>query len=107
LVPDLLSDPKERERTAYLAKAYREWKNENVDQLTLTGAILADTAEAILKNVPDVKNPAAVRKFLESTPIQSVQTIRFSNTSHIGMGTSDIAIVEYKGGKWVKADPLK
>jgi branched-chain amino acid transport system substrate-binding protein len=107
LVPDLLSDPKERERTAYITKAYKDWKNESVDQLTLTGALLADTVEAILTNVADAKDPAAVRKFLESTPIKSVQTIRFSKTSHIGMGTSDIAIVEYKGGKWVKADPLK
>ena len=61
----------------------------------------------MLRGVDDPKNAAAVRDFLERTPIRSAQTIRFSKTRHIGMEPKDIAILEYKGGRWVKADVLK
>jgi branched-chain amino acid transport system substrate-binding protein len=107
VAPELLEDAGEKEHTAYFGRGYRAWKNDNVDQLTITGVGLADVAEAVLRGVDDPKNAAAVRDFLERTPIRSAQTIRFSKTRHIGMESKDIAILEYKGGRWVKADVLK
>jgi hypothetical protein len=105
--PELITEAAERERLAHFSAAYKAWKNENIDQLTLTGVMLADTAEAVLTNVADPKDADATKAFLESTPVKSVQTIRFSKTSHIGLGANDVAILEFKQGRWVKADPLK
>jgi branched-chain amino acid transport system substrate-binding protein len=107
VAPELLDDPAEVERLNYFSAAYKAWRHENIDQLALLGLTLADTAEAILTHVGDPKNPDAVRDFLESTPIKSVQTIRYSKSSHIGLHAADIAILEFKQGRWVKADPLK
>jgi branched-chain amino acid transport system substrate-binding protein len=107
LAPELLGGAGERERVAYVTDGYKKWKQDNVDQLTLNGVALADTAEAVLRNVDDPRNAAAVRDYLEQTPIRSVQTLHFSKSRHIGLTASDIEILEYKGGRWVKADPLK
>ena len=107
LAPELLANAGERERVAYVTDSYKKWKQDNVDQLTLNGVALADTAEAVLRNVDDPHNAAAVRDYLEQTPILSVQTLRFSKSRHIGLTASDIQILEYKGGRWLKADPLQ
>jgi branched-chain amino acid transport system substrate-binding protein len=107
LAPELLEDAPSREYTQYFNASYKEWKKETVDQLTLNGLSLADCAEAILRNVDNPADPAAVRDFLEKTPVRSTQPLRFSKTSHVGMTSSDIAILEFKNGRWVKADPLK
>ena len=71
------------------------------------GVTLADTAESVLRNVEDTNDAAAVKKYLESTPIQSIAAIRFTPDSHVGAGASTISVVEYKNGHWTKADPIK
>ncbi len=105
-VPDLLTDPAERERTLLFAKSYKAQTGTRIDQQSLMALGLADTAEAILRNVDRPDDPVAVREFLHTTPIKSFQTIRFSPTSHVGMGTRDLAIVELKNGEWIKAGPV-
>ena len=107
VAPEMLEDAASREHVARFTEAYKAWKKESPDQLSLNGLTLADTAYAILSSVDDPKDAPKVKAFLETTPIKSVQTIRFSPTSHVGMTANDAAIVEYKGGRWVKADPLK
>ena len=106
MVPELLP-PAERQRVEHFAKTYQGWKGERIDMLNLAALGLADTVEAILRQVADPSNAGSVKKFLESTPIPSFQTIRFSPQRHVGMDASDIAIVEYKNGAWAKADPIR
>ncbi len=104
--PDLLNNATQRQHLLDFQSSYLDWKHDKADSLTLQGLILADCAEAILRNVANPKDAAAVRKYLESTPVSSVQTIAFSPNSHIGMGPDGIAIVEWKGDRWVQAGPL-
>ncbi len=106
-VPELLADPNERQRTLSFAASYKAFSGTRADQLNLMALGLADTAEAILRNVNNPADAKAVREFLHNTPIKSFQTIRFSSQSHVGMGTRDLAIVELKNGDWVKADPVQ
>lgn len=105
-VPELLTDPAERERTLSFATSYRAQTGTRIDQQSLMALGLADTAEAILRNVDHPEDPIAVRQFLHTTPIKSFQTIRFSPQSHVGLGTQDLAIVELKNGEWIKAAPV-
>jgi branched-chain amino acid transport system substrate-binding protein len=105
-VPELLGDPAERQRTAAFAESYQARTHERVDQLNLMALGLADTTEAILRNVDDPTNAKAVRAFLETTPIKSFQTIRFSPKRHVGMGIDDLAILELKDGQWAKAGSI-
>lgn len=105
--PDLLNDPARRKHVETFMASYREMTKDNVDMLTLLGLTMADTADAVLRNVKDPTQATAVRAFLETTPVQSVQTIRWSKDSHIGMNADDIAILEYRGGHWVKAGPAQ
>jgi branched-chain amino acid transport system substrate-binding protein len=107
IVPELLTDPGEKKRTLSFGESYKSFAGTRVDQLNLIALGVADTAEAILRNVANPSDAKAVREFLHTTPIKSFQTIRFSPTSHVGMSTSDLAIVELKNGDWVKADPVK
>jgi branched-chain amino acid transport system substrate-binding protein len=107
VAPELIEDPARRKHVIDFMAAYKTWKNDSVDQLTLLGLTLADTAEAILTKVDDPTNAKAVREFLETNPIASVQTIRFSKDRHIGMTADDVAILEYKQDRWAKADPLQ
>jgi len=107
VAPELIQDPLTRKHVTDFMAGYKAWKNDNVDQLTLLGLTLADTADAILTKVGDPTNAKAVREFLETTPIASVQTIRWTKDRHVGMTSDDVAILEYKQGRWVKADPLK
>jgi branched-chain amino acid transport system substrate-binding protein len=106
-VPDLLTESSERERTLSFAAGYKAFSGNRPDQLNLVALGLADTAEAILRNIDNPADAKAVRHFLESTPIRSFQTIRFSPESHVGMGTQDLAIVELKNGGWAKADAVR
>jgi ABC-type branched-subunit amino acid transport system substrate-binding protein len=106
-VPELLSDPMERQRTLSFAASYKASSGARIDQLNLIALGLADTTEAILRNVSDPTDAKAVRAFLQSTSIKSFQTIRFSPESHVGMGTGDLAIVELKNGEWAKAAPVQ
>jgi branched-chain amino acid transport system substrate-binding protein len=105
-VPELLTDPAERQRTLSFAESYKAFAGTRIDQLNLMALGLADTAEAILRNVDNPADAKAVREFLHATPIKSFQTIRFSPETHVGMGTRDLAIVEFKNGEWVKAGPV-
>lgn len=107
IVPELVSDPRNRARIAYFDKSYQAWKHGPVDQLNHLGLLLADIAGAVLAKVDDPGNAQATRAFLERTPIYSVQTIRFSPESHIALKAANIAVVEYKSGHWAKADPLR
>jgi hypothetical protein len=59
-----------------------------------------------LKNVKDPTDIKAVKDYLEKTPVPSVQTIRFSPASHVGLRESDVVIVEFKQRVWTKADPV-
>jgi ABC-type branched-subunit amino acid transport system substrate-binding protein len=107
IVPELVSDPRNRARIDYIEKSYSAWKHEPVDQLNHLGLLLADIANAILTTVDDPGNAAAVRTFLEGAPIYSVQTIQYGPDSHIALKAENMAVVEYKGGRWTKADPLR
>jgi hypothetical protein len=108
VAPELLSDAGERARVAYFTQSYERWRGgERADMLNLLALGMADTAESILSNVPDPGNAEAVKKYLEATPIKSFQTIRFSAQSHVGMGVGDVAIVEYRGTHWTKADRIQ
>lgn len=106
VVPSLVDDTTERGHIEAVEAGYKAWKHDEADNLTLQGVILTDVAESVLRNVADPTDAKAVRHYLETTPIQSVQTIRFSPTSHIGMNVDDLAIVEWKDGHWIKAGPL-
>jgi branched-chain amino acid transport system substrate-binding protein len=106
LVPELLTDPGERQRAQSFLVSYAKRYQERPDMINLLGKAEVDVAEAALRNV---KNPAdfpAVKKYLESTPIPSIQNQRFSPTNHVGLDTSNVIIIELKGDAWVKADPI-
>jgi branched-chain amino acid transport system substrate-binding protein len=107
IVPELVSDPQNRARIDYFEKSYQAWKHEPVDQLNHLGLLLADIAGTILANVDDPGNAVADRAFLERGPIESVQTIHYGPDSHIALKAENMAVVEYKGGRWTKADPLR
>jgi hypothetical protein len=107
MVPDLLTDPGERARALSFARSYEQKRGERIDLLNLLGALLADTAEAILTNVADPSKAETVKRYLETTPVRSIQTVRFSRERHVGLTADDAAIVELKGGAWLKAAPIE
>jgi branched-chain amino acid transport system substrate-binding protein len=107
MVPDLISDPDERAHLQKFRAAFENWKKEPPSLLALMGLTLVDTTEAVLRNVATPTDAAAVKKYLESTAIKSIAPIRFSSESHVGMGPDTISVVEYKNGRWTKADPIK
>jgi ABC-type branched-subunit amino acid transport system substrate-binding protein len=107
LVPELLTDQGERQRAQSFLVSYAKRYQERPDMINLLGKAEVDVAEAALRNV---KNPAdypAVKNYLESTPIPSIQNQRFSPTNHVGLDASKVIIVELKGDGWVKAGPIK
>ena len=106
VAPALLT-PEERAAYEAFEKGFKAWRGQQVDMLTLTGAMLADTAQAIIANVADPKDPKAVKTFLETTPIKSIQTLKFSPEDHVGLGKDGVAIVEFKNGVWVEAAGIK
>jgi len=106
IVPDLVADAGDRERSRAFLEKYSKRYSERADMINLLGAAAVDVAEAILKT-PKPDDYEAVKKYLESTPIPSVHTQRFSATNHVGLDVSSVIIVELKDGVWVKADPVK
>jgi branched-chain amino acid transport system substrate-binding protein len=107
MVPEFVTDAREKARIESFDRSYEATRKEPIDLLTYLGLMLADCADAVLRNVDDIKSPAVVKKFLETTPIKSVATIHFSPESHVGLGAESVAVVEYKSGHWTKADPLQ
>ena len=107
MVPELVNNPEERARLEKFRSAFQEAKKEQPSLLALMGVTLADTAEAVLRNVDNPNDAAAVKRFLETTPIDSIAAIKFSPESHVGMGADTVSVVEYKNGRWTKADPIK
>jgi branched-chain amino acid transport system substrate-binding protein len=107
VVPAEVRDPGARERAVAFAKAYQDKYKETPDMLNYLGKLTVDTVEAVLTNVKQPEDPRAVRDYLQSTPIKSVQNLNFSKTSHVGLTENDVIIVEWKKGVWSKADPVK
>jgi hypothetical protein len=107
LVPDQMSNPGERSRAQAFLDAYAKRYSEKPDMINLLGKAEVDVAEAVLRKVPNPSDMAAVKKFLESTPIESIQNQRFSSTNHVGLDASSVVIVELKDGNWIKAEPIK
>lgn len=107
LVPEVMTDAAAKERAVAFAKAYQEKYGERVDMINLLGKLNMDTVDAILRNVKNPSDPKAVKDYLQSNPVPSVHTIRFSKTSNVGLGDADMMIAELKNGIWVKADPVK
>lgn len=107
LVPDELKDEGERNRTKTFLIAYAKRYQERPDMINLLGKASVDVAESALRNVKNPGDFPAVKKYLESTPIPSIQNQRFSPTNHVGLDASKVIIVELKGDSWAKADPIK
>jgi branched-chain amino acid transport system substrate-binding protein len=103
MVPESVKDPDEKARIEYFEKSYQAARKEPVDLLSMLGLMLADTAEAVVRNVPDPKNAAATKSFLESARIKSIAPIHFTPTNHIGLNADSVAVLEYKQGHWIKA----
>ncbi|MES2184602.1 MAG: ABC transporter substrate-binding protein [Pseudomonadota bacterium] len=107
VAPELLADPAERQRSAYFTKSYEQSHGgERPDMINMLALGMVDTAAAVLRDVADPSNADEVKRYLESTPVRSVQTLRFSRESHIGLGAADVVVVELKNGRWAKADAL-
>ena len=107
LVPEHLSNAGERSRAQAFLDAYAKRYSEKPDMINLLGKAAVDVAEAVLRKVPNPADAAAAKKFLESTPIDSIQNQRFSPTNHVGLDASSVIIVELKDGNWIKAQPIK
>lgn len=107
MVPEFVSDPVQKARIEYFKQSYEASRKQPVDLLSHLGVMLADVSDAVLRNVDEPKDAAATKRFLESAHINSVATIHFSPTSHVGLGAESVAVVEYKKDHWTKADPLK
>jgi branched-chain amino acid transport system substrate-binding protein len=105
--PALGADQAEKKRAADFAAAYKATTGSVIDQLNLTGKLTADTIEAVLTNVQNPKDAKAVKQYLETHTIPSVQTIKFSPDNHVGIGADGAVILEYKSGHWVGAGPIK
>jgi branched-chain amino acid transport system substrate-binding protein len=101
--PSALTDPTEKQKTDAFLKAYSAKFNENADMISLNGKLNVDTAYAALSGVSDLGNADAMKALLESKPIESVQTLRFSSQNHIGLGEDALAIVNLKNARWTNA----
>ena len=107
LVPEAMSNAGERSRAQAFLDAYAKRYSEKPDMINLLGKAEVDVAEAVLRKVANPADAAAAKKFLESTPIDSIQNQRFSSTNHVGLDASSVIIVELKDGNWIKAQPIK
>jgi branched-chain amino acid transport system substrate-binding protein len=107
LVPDEMPKGAEQERARAFFDAYAKRYNEKPDMINLLGRAETDVAEAVLRKTPNPSDYPAVKKFLESTPIESFHMQRFSPTNHVGLDASSVMIVELKDGNWIKAQPIK
>lgn len=106
MVPETVTDPEEKARIEYFTKSYEASRKEAVDVLSQFGLMVADTADAVLRNVDDPRDADATKKFLETTPIKSLLTMHFSPTSHVGLTADSAVVLEYKHDHWAKAGPL-
>ena len=107
LAPELLKDPNQQKKIKDFIEAYNKKYGEPIDQLSLNARAELDVVEAILRNVSNPYDFPAVKKFLETTPINGTRFKGFSAANHIGPGPADIMIVELKNGRWTKADPIR
>jgi branched-chain amino acid transport system substrate-binding protein len=107
LVPDEMPKGAEQERARAFFDAYAKRYSEKPDMINLLGRAETDVAEAVLRKAPNPSDYPAVKKFLESTPIESFHLQKFSPTSHVGLDASSVMIVELKDGSWIKALPIK
>ncbi|NYT67598.1 ABC transporter substrate-binding protein [Pusillimonas noertemannii] len=106
LVPELVTNPDNKQRAIAFTKAYEEKYGERPDMVNLISKLNVDTVEAVLRNVQDPSDAKAVKQYLQSHPIPSIHTLRFSPTSNVGLDEGDVVIVELKDGQWTKAGPL-
>jgi branched-chain amino acid transport system substrate-binding protein len=107
-VPELVQEPADRARASAFQAAYEKaFPGEHVDELAVLMQFQGDVLAQVLQNVADPTDPKAVRQYLETTPIRSVQTLRWSAQNHVALGASDTVLVEQKRGVWAAADPLK
>ncbi|HWI37688.1 MAG TPA: ABC transporter substrate-binding protein [Burkholderiales bacterium] len=106
LVPDEMPKGAERDRARAFFHAYAKRYNEKPDMINLLGKAETDVAEAVLRKLPNPSDYPAVKKFLESTPVESFHTQKFSPTNHVGLDASSVMIVELKDGDWIKARPI-
>jgi len=106
LVPDQMPAGAERDRARAFFDAYAKRFNEKPDMINLLGRAETDVAEAVLRKTANPSDYPAVKKFLESTPIESFHTQKFSSTNHVGLDASSVMIVELKDGNWIKAQPI-
>ena len=107
LVPDQMPKGAERERARAFLDAYAKRYSEKADMINLLGKAEVDVAEAVLRKAPNASDYPAVKKFLESTPIESFHVQKFSPTNHVGLDASSVMIVELKDGNWIKAQAIK
>lgn len=107
LAPELLKDPDQQKRVKEFMEAYRKRYGEPVDQLSLNARAELDVVETILRHAPNPYDFPAVKQFLETTPMEGTRFKGFSPSRHIGPGPADIMIVEWKNGRWTKADPVR
>jgi branched-chain amino acid transport system substrate-binding protein len=107
IVPESLQDPGERARSRAFLDAYTKRYSEPADMINLLGKAAADVGDSILRNVPNPTDYPSVKKYLESNVIESVHNQRFSPTSHVGMESGSVLIVELKDGAWVPAERVK
>lgn len=107
-VPELVKDPADRARANAFKTAYeKSFQGEHVDELAVLMQFQGDALGAVLRDVADPTDPKAVKQYLETTPIRGVQTLRWSASNHVALGSSDAIVVEHKRGVWAAADPLK
>ena len=107
IVPDTLKDPGERARSKAFIQNYTKKYSEPADMINLLGRAATDVADAILRKTPNPSDYPAVKKWLESNVVESVHNQKFSPTSHVGVDSSAVIIVELKDSVWVPADPIK
>jgi branched-chain amino acid transport system substrate-binding protein len=107
LVPASLSDPVLRERVVKFMDAYRKTYNEPADVNNIIGKLNADVAQAVLENVDNPSDGKTVKTFLEGAVIESLHRIKFSPRSHVGLGSDDLVIAEFKGNEWIAAGPVR
>ena len=107
IVPDTLKDPGERARSKAFIQNYTKKYSEPADMINLLGRAATDVADAILRKTPNPSDYPAVKKWLESNVVESVHNQKFSPTSHVGVDSSAVIIVELKDNVWVPADPIK
>jgi len=107
IVPETLKDLGERARAKAFIEAYTKKYSETADMINVSGKVETDVADAILRKTPNPTDFPAVKKWLETNVIESVQNQKFSPTYHVGVAASSVVIVELKNNTWVPADPAK